>query len=266
MAILSSNAPNEAITAIADMCTELLAFNIDYLPALRHHGVITDLMDYLWVSINVCNSSLTHSLLTLVAVVLRRAPNPVGCKLACSLPYRAYDSVIRANAPEDSVVALGIVTDMVLWDVRECREFFERVNAVEAYYEGLVDKGPYAALAAWTRFCYAMMKKGSESVFCALTRTFAAWARCAETEETEVVGYFLATVLLMIEAGVAVGQEELIAEMLAEREIRERIEAIAEAGGEDEFIPDDPLARERAPSSLGVMAALVLAFLESRGV
>jgi hypothetical protein len=89
-------------------------------------------------------------------------------------------------------------------------------------------------------------------------------ARCAETEAPEVVGYYLATALLLIDAGAAAGRE--VARMFAEREMRERIEAIAGGEGDEEFVADDPLAGDRAPSSLAAMAALVLRSLECAGV
>jgi hypothetical protein len=85
--------------------------------------------------------------------------------------------------------------------------------------------------------------------------------RWAETEDAGIVGHWLVTVLLMAEVAPKLGEMERFVAALAESEVRDAVQGIADGDGEVKFRLDGPQGQGVREESLALLAATVLQFL-----
>jgi hypothetical protein len=261
--LVASNPPDSVIWDVSETCRYLLSVDAGLFPLLDE--VIEQLVEELQSSIVVVESRISLPLLELVRFILRTAPPQIGRRLATKVPPVSYHDAILDSYFETGEVALDIVAWLLCSGDEKFREYFSGTDAITRFHDHFYETGPFFAQLAWIKFCYAMMtSKLWDVVERLLTAEFpVAFTKCVAADSPEMVGYFLATVLLMIEAVTAPEEAQNLRDSLTSVDglLDEVEEFLANTLAEAQFVLDLPHEGDRPPVALRSLAELVLAFV-----
>jgi hypothetical protein len=261
--LVALNPPDSVIRDASDTCRYLLSVDAGLFPLLEE--VIEQLVEELQSSIVVMESRISLPLLELVRFILRNAPPQIGCRLATKVRPVSYHDAILDSYFKTAEVALDIIAWLLCSGNEKFIEYFRGTDAITQFHDHFYETGPFFAQLAWIKFCYAMMTSRLwDVVEMLLAAEFpVAFSKCIAADSPEMVGYFLATVLLMIDAVVAPDEAQNLRDSLVD--VDGLLDDIGEFMGnplaEAPFVLDLPHEGDRAPVALSSLAEFVLAFL-----